>query len=427
MRLLFTTTILPYRCGPRFAAGLIALLGLATSGTYATAQWEQPAAALTEQIAGFLGPGQARLTIRNLSNVSTNEIPSIRRLLEDDLKARGVVVSGTESANLIRVTLSEHSREVLWVAEVIEGNETQVAMVNVQLKRAQPAQASGGLTLRRQSVLVSRAPVLAALETPGGLVAIEPEHIVIYGRAADEWREQKRISIGQKRPLPRDPRAMLYAAAGGQGFESWLAAMQCTGTNTLADTETGWTVHCRESDDPWTIAPGTEAQPGASTQENVTVYPIKAFYNASRNYFTGVLVPSLGADLPPFYSVIFLSRPAGVTGMLFNGIDGKVQLLENGALKPVAGTRDWGSDFATLTTGCGAGTQIIASGSGEAASDSLRAYGLPALEAVPASPPLAVDGTVTALWTSPDRKSVIAVVRTATNEYEVDRVTALCN
>ena len=104
-----------------------------------------------------------------------------------------------------------------------------------------------------------------------------------------------------------------------------------------------------------------------------------------------------------------------------------MQLVENGALKPVAGTRDWGSDFAVLLSGCGTASQIIASGSGEAASDSLRAYELPALEAVPASAPLTMGGTVTALFPSPDAKSVLAVVRNAANEYEVDRVTALCN
>ena len=68
-----------------------------------------------------------------------------------------------------------------------------------------------------------------------------------------------------------------------------------------------------------------------------------------------------------------------------------MQLAENGELKVVAGTRDWGSDFAVLHSGCGAGVEVIASSSGEAASDSLRAYELPALEAVPASAPL-IDG-----------------------------------
>jgi hypothetical protein len=93
----------------------------------------------------------------------------------------------------------------------------------------------------------------------------------------------------------------------------------------------------------------------------------------------------------------------------------------------VSGTRDWGSDFAALRTGCGAGTQIVASGSGEAVTDSLRAYELPGQEALAVSVPLAMDGTVTALWAAPDGKSLLAVVRTAADEFEVDRVTASCN
>ena len=50
------------------------------------------------------------------------------------------------------------------------------------------------------------------------------------------------------------------------------------------------------------------------------------------------------------------------------------------------------------------GTQVIASSSGEAANDSLRAFEIPALEAIPESAPLAMDGTVTALWTAQDGK-----------------------
>jgi hypothetical protein len=113
--------------------------------------------------------------------------------------------------------------------------------------------------------------------------------------------------------------------------------------------------------------------------------------------------------------------------LLVDGIDGKVQLTEGGKPKPVAGARDWGSDLAALPPGCAAGTQIIASSSGAANNDSLRAYELPAQEAIPASAPLAMDGAVTTLATSPDGKSVIAIVRTAANQYEVDRVTASCN
>jgi hypothetical protein len=101
-------------------------------------------------------------------------------------------------------------------------------------------------------------------------------------------------------------------------------------------------------------------------------------------------------------------------------------------LKAIAGTRDWGSDFAAFRSGCSTGTQVIASGSGEAFADSLRAYEIPAQEAIPASAPMNMDGTVTALGTAPDGKSVLAVVRRTGSQghadsYEVDRVTASCN
>jgi hypothetical protein len=186
-------------------------------------------------------------------------------------------------------------------------------------------------------------------------------------------------------------------------------------------------VRCHESDDPWPIVQGAIPQIPAVASPVDSSASLKAFYNAARNYFTGVVTPSLNVDLPPFYSAVMIFRPATGPALLIGGIDGKAQLTEGAALRPVSGTRDWGSDFAVLNSGCGVGAQILASGSGEAASDSLRAFELPAQEAVPVSAPLAMDGTVTALGTAPDGKSIVAVVRTPADQYEVDRVTASCN
>jgi hypothetical protein len=405
-------------------AWLIAVTLSGVAGHLAQAQnpvpspWEQPAAALAEQVAAILGPGQAHLIIRNLSTVPTEQIPTIRRLLEQNLKTHGVLASGTESANTIRVTLSANARERLWVAEIIEGDETRVAMVRLDLGATQQVQSASGLTLREQTVLTTSDQVLAALETPNGLIAVEPEEIVIFNHTPDGWRDQKRVGIGQARPLTRDPRAVIFLGADSSGFEAFTTGSACTGMYQAAQSPPDWTIHCRESDDPWPIVQSGAASSSAS---------IKAFYNAARDYFTGVVTPSLKSDLPPFYSAALIPRPASNAALLINGIDGKVQLTEGGKLKPVAGARDWGSDFAALHTGCAAGMQIIASGSGAAPNDSLRAYELPAQEAIAASAPVAMDGAVTALATSPDGKSIIAIVRTAANQYEVDRVTASCN
>jgi hypothetical protein len=420
MRLMLRFFSLPTKADPLLCgvvAVLIGLPGVAIAAAAPPSLWSQPAEQLAAQVAAILGPGEARLTLHNLSTISTDEIPSIQKLLEQDLKAHGIQLSGADSANSVRVTLSENARERIWVAEVVEGNQTHVAMVHVGAGAAPTNQLAGGIMLRKQAIFTSSEPLLSVLQNSNELVALEPEQIVIYAQTADGWQEQKRVKIGQRRPLPRDPRGILLESTSGQGFEALLAGTRCIGSLSAATSEAP-AAQCRESDDPWTLLQADSAG-GTSS--------MSAFYNAARNYFTGVITPNPGVDLPPFYSAALVPRAVGGAALLLGGIDGKVQMVDNGVLRTVAGARDWGSDFALLQSSCGTGTQIIASGSGEAVADSLRAYELAALEAVPASGPLAIDGTVTALWSAPDEKSVLAVVRNATDQFEVDRVTALCN
>jgi len=407
---------------------LVAFAVIAPPGTAATGPWEQPAAALAEEIAGILGPGQAQLVLRNLSNIPDDEMPAIRGLLEQDLKAHGVLVSGQESANSIRVTLSENLRERLWVAEVAEGSETRVVMIHVDRQAAIASASQVQMMLRKERLFVAESdnPVLAATETNAGLLVLYPDQLISYVTTAGGTRAQTRLQIKDRPRQARDPRGLLLNADRGLDFTAFLPGVQCTGNNAvpggLAAGTQNAEFRCHESDDPWPIdVPGSaDGVPG-----------LKAFYNAARNYFTGVVTPSLSVDLPPFYMGILVPRPSGA-GLLIGGIDGKVQIVEGGTLKPIAGTRDWGNDFVLLLSGCGSGAQIVASGSGEAITDSLRAYGLPAFEAVPASPPLAMEGTVTALASASDGKSLLAVVRKQGSEgqedsYEVDRVTATCN
>jgi hypothetical protein len=405
----------------------VVLQSFCAAQNLAQTPWQQPAATLAGQIADILGPAEARLTIENLSSIPTSEIPVIRKLLEADLKSHGVTVSGAESASSLRVTLSENARERLWVAEVIEGNHSQVAIVEVGPAATPHVVTAGGLLLRSQMIFSTHEPVLAALEIPGGAIALEPERIERYVHAASGWQSQKQASARQNGALARDPRGV-QITADGQNFEVWLNATECTGPLSVADATSDWPVDCGASDDPWPIANANAlAQSSAESAAGNGAQQLRAFYNAARDYFTGVVSPGAGVDLPPFYSAALVARPAGSAALLIGGIDGKVQLVENGALHPIAGTRDWGSDFAVLKSGCGPGEQIVASGSGEAAHDSLRAYELPALEAIPASAPLAMDGTITAMWSAPDGKSLYAVVRNAADQYEVDRVSALCN
>jgi hypothetical protein len=417
-------------------AAMVALLAPAAGA--APGAWDQPTAALAGKIADILGPGQARLTLRNLSSIPNDAVPAIQRLLEQDLRGHGVTLSGAESANAVRVTLSESAHNRLWVAEVAEGAETQVTMVSLAPDEPQHAAAAGGMLLRSEVVLTEPAPVLSALETPSSLIVLEPDAILISSRMLDGWHEQKRVSLDGRMPIARDPHGLLAPARDGadegEGFDAWLPGGHCTGHSLMVAAASTWNVECNASDDPWIFATGTTATGALAlqSQTNATIPEqnpptLKAFYNAARNYFTGVVSPGLGVDLPAFYAAAVIPRAAGDAAFLLAGNDGKVQLAEKGRLEAVSGARDWGSDLAVLHSACGAGTQVVVSSSGEAASDSLRAYELPALEAVPVSAPLTMNGTVTAVWSAPDFKSVYAAVRSPANQYEVVRVSALCN
>lgn len=409
----------------------VLMMALALNAAAASSDWDKPAAALTDQIAAILGPGQASLTIRNLSSIASSDIPAIRARFEQNLKSHNIVPAYGESANAIHLYLSQNDRERLWVAEVVQGNESRIIMVKADSQPAPSAAVADYMTLRRERLPIMKIahsgtilddPILSAIESGNALIAIRPEAIDVLAFAEGGWQQQKEFPLNEHRQLGRDPRGLLLPASDGSGFTVFTGQSECSGayaasTVTASNPADGWTIHCHASDEPWPILENHDAA-------NPVV--IKAFYNAARDYFTGVVTPSLGVDLPPFYSAALLPRPAGPIPLI-SGVDGKVQLVENGALKPVSGTRDWGSDFAILKSGCGSGAQVVASGSGEAAVDSLRAYELPGQEAIPASVPLAMNGTITALWSSPDGKSLLAAVRLTSGDYEVDRVTALCN
>jgi len=141
-----------------------------------------------------------------------------------------------------------------------------------------------------------------------------------------------------------------------------------------------------------------------------------------------VLAPGFGMELPPFYGASGIPRPTG-TGLLLNMVDGRVMLIENNVLKPVAGANDWGSDFAVIRSECGTGVQVLVSGSGSAASgDSLRAYELVGREAIAVSASLPVEGAVVAIHAGQDgRGATVVVRRDAPLRYEVWDASALCN
>jgi hypothetical protein len=371
------------------------------------AHWQAPCVELAKQIVALTGPGTITLTIANRSSIATDDVPAIRRALEQELRSDGVSVRAKDADSEVRVTLSQNLQGWLWVAEVQQGIEVRVAMLPVAGAAAPtPTAGTSMMTLRATQVAQQTEPILDfALVNVGAeqyAVTLGPNKISWYSQT-NRNRPAQTYDIVHTQPLPRDVRGHIVPAAD-HVFDAYLPGMVCAATKNGDNLD----IACRNTDDPWPV--GSQ----------------KAFFSPTRNFFTGVAVTGVGPKLPPFYSAAELHRTTG-TVFLYADTAGAVHILESGSHKLLIGARDWGSDIAAVDSECGSGAQVVASAAGWAASDSIRAYEISGREARPVSDPIVFFGTVTAVWPAPDGKSAIAVVDYQDQGWRAYSVAVVCS
>ena len=262
------------------------------------------------------------------------------------LNALGITVrTGIDSATILRVTLSQNARQGLWIAEVQQGPEVRVAMVSVA-NAPPPVKPEETPILLRKMLLVSQMePILDAelmpsagdLGTAKSLVVLSPEQIAIYrgGESGGAWVKGQSLEIAHGKPYPRDVRGRLRPEADGV-FKAYLPGVICSASP--QEGPVSFAVSCADSDDPWPL--GSR----------------KAFYNSSRNYFTGVTIPSAGGDTEPFFSAAELLGKRGAA-VVYSEAGGQFRISDGSGLKILAGSRGWGSDVVGVHSDCGTGAQ----------------------------------------------------------------------
>jgi len=131
--------------------------------------------------------------------------------------------------------------------------------------------------------------------------------------------------------------------------------------------------------------------------------------------------------MAPFYSAAPISQ-AKYTLWIFAGVDGRVSSFDGANERRFSGAaRAWGSDLAALHSGCGSGTQLLATESGAGTpSDSLQAFEIADREPLAASAPLKFNGSITALWSTLGAKTATAVVHVAQGGYDAYSVSLAC-
>jgi hypothetical protein len=401
----------------RMLAG-IALCTLVFTGVGFASSFGAAAVQFARDIADATGPGTVHIEFRNASLLSASQFQEFTNELQNAMRARGVrLVTANTAAAEVRVTASENVRGNLFVAEIRQGNDVRTPMLlvpRVSSSSVSTGPASPTVVLRRSLVVEQDQPVLdVAVVDAGGsapkLVVLGAKRITVMTRDGAQWRAAESFELQHARPWPIDVRGRLVAAAD-HPFEAYLPGTVCS---VMALSPVA--VLCRAADDAWPIAPNQAA-----------------FYNASRNYFSGLMVPAIGSQqmLEPFFSAAPLRR-TNYTLWVLNGVDGRVRLTDGSNTVAANGpaVRDWGSDIAVIGGACGIDALVLATGAHDGVvADTLRAYEIRDREPLAVSGVLDVPGAITALWPQPDGKSVIAAVQdSATGDSKVYSVTATCN
>src|SRR5690242_16716452 len=108
----------------------LAAMVMALCAAAQAADWSAPATELARNIVAITGPGAVSITYRNQSSLPNEQTDTVRRAIENQLRAGGVrQTSGESAAAEIRVTFSENAEGYVWIAEVQQGSDTLVSMV----------------------------------------------------------------------------------------------------------------------------------------------------------------------------------------------------------------------------------------------------------------------------------------------------------
>jgi hypothetical protein len=377
------------------------------------ADWSAPEKELAQQIVAVTGPGALALEVTNRSSLRSAEVDEIRDALQAQMAGLGVVfVEKDQAAATVQVSLSEVVRNLLWVAQIQQGGNSAPTVVMVSAPRSASANLQGAgpaLSIRKTLLLVEDARILdaAVLDTrPQHLLVLDENGVTIYRFQDNHWQTDQVFVIPHDRPWPRDLRGRIIPRKDHL-FDAFLPGVFCQ-----ASVSAQLIMNCHSSDDPWPLAEGND---------------VKGFFSPSRNFFTGVLSPGIGKQtvVPEFYSAAPLPRPNYIL-WLIAGVDGRIHLLD-GINDQIASNANWGSDIAAIRSGCGSGTQILASGNAAGPLDSVRAFEVVDREPVPASAGVDFGGQVTSLWTEAGGTSAIGIVHNLqTGTYEAYRLSIAC-
>jgi hypothetical protein len=242
---------------------------------------------------------------------------------------------------------------------------------------------------------------------PARMLVLDANGVTSYRLQDNRWQTEQAFPIAHSRPWPRDLRGRLIRGKDNV-FEAYLPGVHCR-----SSAGTPAAMACYDSDDSWPIG--------------IDPSSLNASFTSTRNFFSGTLSPGVGKQTtaPAFYSAAAVPRGPVVSWLLAT-VDRQLHFLD-GNTDQVVEKLAWGSDIASVRSGCGSGWQLLATAAGDDRNDAVRVFEVTGHRPVAAGAPLDVNGAITALWTESSGSGAVAVSHNLeTGSYEAFRLILTC-
>lgn len=385
---------------------------------------------LGDKIVAALPPREAVFVdLRNLSSLSGLEVVAVRRALESELQSRGLQLVSESAPHVeVRLTLSETPDGLLWVAEVPHAEARQVEMISLPKPRGSDTRPRAPeLLLEKKLIWEQEEQILdlALLDAPGAkdqrMVVLEPTRIALYGRKGDGWELRQGFPVGSADPAPRDLRGQIQYGKkkkdpGGEEVWAVLPRMSCV--LKLSETSKAREIDCNRSNAPeWVLFAGAGI-----------AYALLDFAD-SRNFYTGEIRGEGGtvAKIAPFFSgAVIQEKASGDDLWILAHLDGRVQLYNN-ERRLLATFSGWGSELASIESGCGVGWQLLVTRSGDwTETDAITAYEIVDWQALAVGWPIEFPGPVMSLESRANNGAIAVVRNLKTGRYEAYQLSISC-
>lgn len=422
LRFLLTTAVkylhVPFLCRGILAA-LIAFL------TCASVLWADPAATnaareLASRVAAEIEPrASIHVEFRDLTNsFGAADLAEAQQAFESQLAARGlrlVKAPAMSSASVaIRVSLSEDTESRMWVAEFARDGKPGVEVASFAGASPNGGFSQGTVLIQRQLIVAQAEPILdfaftgASSDANTLLVVLSPGSISVMHFRDKIWQLQAKDLLPSIPGMPRDLQGRI--AINGGTVDAWLANVNCAGPS--ADIGQ---MRCAEAKNPvWEYA--------GANGKNISVTAARG-----RNWFQWGDTADGNAGRGAFYSIAgFAANDQPLWAAA--GQDGLIRVFAESGM-PIASMNGYGSQIASVQTGCGTGWQVLTTREGDfSKADAVQAQEWTGRGFRPLSAEMEFDGPVLALRKGSDVNSVRAMVRNLKNGmYEAYALSVYCN